>query len=297
MGGLPRILGAAMGLAARRPLAVGLLVSVLALAGGALALRLSPSTAADTLVGRSSASWQATQREHELFGEDAVYVLVKGSVARLVLTSDLERLIGLEGCLGGNPPAGAEVKGGPRGPCARLAATKPAKVVFGPGTFINESVRQIGAQYDATLSGITENAQKAYDAAYRLAIGKGYSKARARKAAGEIRRIAQLQNFRAAAQIALKYGILKAPDVNDPGFVSRLVFQGGKPAGTPKARFAYLFPNAGSALVQVRLKPGLSDAARRDAIAQIRRATQVPDFALRNGGAYVVTGRPSCSPT
>ena len=99
MGGLPRILGAVMGTAARRPVVVGLVVTLLALAGAALALRLSPSTAADTLVGHSSPSWQATQDEHRLFGEDAVYVLVRGPVSKVVLTSDLSRLIGLEGCL------------------------------------------------------------------------------------------------------------------------------------------------------------------------------------------------------
>src|SRR3954451_8877522 len=134
MGRLPRILGAAMGTAARRPLAVGLLVTALALAGAALALRLAPTTASQTLVGTSSASWQATEREHELFGEDAVYVLVRGPVSKLVLTSDLERLIALEGCLGGNVPAEAEPPGGPNGPCAQIADLKPMKVVFGPGT-------------------------------------------------------------------------------------------------------------------------------------------------------------------
>jgi hypothetical protein len=292
MGGLPRILGAVMGTAARRPVVVGLVVTLLALAGAALALRLSPSTAAHTLVGRSSASWQATQDEHRLFGEDAVYVLVRGPVSKVVLTSDLSRLIGLEGCLGGNPPADATIPGGAGGPCGRLAATKPAKVVFGPGTFINESVTQIGAQYDTQLKKITQDAQQAYDAAYKLAIGKGYTKAAARKAAQQIRQLSELQNVRAAAQIALKYGIIKAPNVNDPGFVSQLVFAAGKKPGTPKARFAYLFPNADSSLVQVRLRPDLTDAQRREAIGLIRRATRMRDFQLRNGGRYVVTGAP-----
>jgi hypothetical protein len=292
MGGLPRILGAVMGTAARRPVVVGLIVTLLALAGAALALRLSPSTAADTLVGRSSQSWQATQTEHRLFGEDAVYVLVRGPVSKVVLTSDLSRLIAFEGCLGGNPPAGATIPGGAKGPCGRLAETKPAKVVFGPGTFINESVTQIGAQYDKQLAKIGEDAQKAYDAAYKLALGKGYTKAAARKTALQIRQLSQLQNFRAAAQIALKYGILKAPNVNDPGFVSQLVFATGKKPGTPKARFAYLFPNADSALVQVRLRPDLTDAQRREAIDLVRRATRMPDLQLRNGGRYVVTGAP-----
>ena len=73
---------------------------------------------------------------------------------------------------------------------------------------------------------------------------------------------------------------MKAPQVNDPGFVSQLVFAGGKAAGTPKARFAYLFPNADSSLIQVRLKPGLSDdAQRKDAIAQIRAAVNMQRLA------------------
>jgi hypothetical protein len=289
---LPRILAAAMGTAARRPLAVGLLVTVLALAGAALALRLAPTTASDTLVGRSSESWQATQREHDLFGEDAVYVLVRGTVSKLVLTSDLERLIALEGCLGGNPPAKAKIPGGRDGPCGRLAATKPAKVVFGPGTFINESVRQIGDQYDTQLKKIQGDAQRQHDAAYQLAIAKKYSKARARKVAQQVKDLALTQSLKDAIQLALKYGILKAPQVNDPGFVSQLVFAAGKKAGTPKARFAYLFPNASSALVQVRLKPGLSDAQRKDAIAQVRAATRMAEFRLVTGGQYVVTGAP-----
>jgi uncharacterized protein len=292
MGRLPRILGAAMGTAARRPLAVGLFVTVLALAGAALALGLTPTTATKTLVGTSSASWQATERDHELFGEDAVYVLVSGPVSKVVLTSDLEQLIGLEGCLGGNVPKGATPTGGWEGPCGRLGKTRPAKVVFGPGTFINESVRQIGDQYNKQLSAIKTDAKKQYDAAYKLARGQNYSVARAKKVAAQAEQLAQAQSLSEAMKLALKYGILKAPQVNDPGFVSGLVFAGGQAAGTPKARFAYLWPNKDSSLIQVRLKPGLDDAQREAAIANIRAAVDMKDFALRNGGTFTVTGAP-----
>src|SRR3954454_3458929 len=292
MGRLPRILGAAMGTAARRPLAVGLFVTVLALAGAALALRLAPTTASKTLVGTSSASYQATARDNELFGEDAVYVLVRGAVSKLVLTSDLERLIALEGCLGGNVPAKATPVGGWGSPCGRMGQTKPAKVVFGPGTFINEAVTQIGDQYSRQLSSIQADAQKQYDAAYQLARARKYPVARAKRVAEQARALAQYQALSDAMKLAIKYGILKQPQVNDPGFVSSIVFEGGKAAGTPKSRFAYLFPNANSSLIQVRLKPGLSDGARKDAIAQVRAAVKMPDFALRNGGRYVVTGAP-----
>src|SRR4051812_3309053 len=292
MGRLPRILGGAMGTAARRPLAVGLLVTVLALAGAALALRLAPTTASKTLVGTSSASYQATARDNELFGEDAVYVLVRGPVSKLVLTSDLERLIALEGCLGGNVPSGATPVGGWRSPCGRIGRTKPAKVVFGPGTFLNESVLQIGDQYTKQLASIKAEADQQYQAAYQLARARKYSVARAKKVAAQARELAQYQALANAMKLALKYGILKQPQINDPGFIAQIVFEGGKPAGTPKAKFAYLFPNADSSLIQVRLKPGLSDGERQDAIAQVRRAVGMKDFRLRNGGQYVVTGAP-----
>src|SRR4051812_804968 len=292
MGRLPRILGAAMGTAARRPLAVGLLVTALVLAGAALALRLEPTTAVKSLVGTSSASWQATEREHQLFGEDAVYVLVRGEVAKAVLTSDLQRLVALEGCLGGNVPKGATPPGGWGSPCGKLGKAKPAKVVFGPGTFLNESVLQIGDQYTKQLAQIQATAQQQYDAAYKLARGRGYSVAHAKRVAGQARDLAQYNALAEAMKLALKYGILKQPELNDPGFISSIVFEGGKAAGTPKAKFAYLWPNRDSSLIQVRLKPGLSDNARKDAIAQVRAAVGMPDFALRNGERYVVTGAP-----
>src|SRR4051812_30112850 len=140
---LSGLLRAVMGAAARRPLLVGLAVGLLALAGGILALRLHPSASTDTLVGRGSASFAATERLHQRFGDEAVYVLVREPVTQLVLTSDVDRVLGLEGCISGNLPAGQTPRGGRSGPCAQLARTKPVKVVFGPGTFLNEAVGQI----------------------------------------------------------------------------------------------------------------------------------------------------------
>ena len=48
-----------------------------------------------------------------------------------------------------------------------------------------------------------------------------------------------------------KYGLnlSGAPKVNDPDFVYQLVFDPARGARTPKARFAYLFPSADSALI------------------------------------------------
>ena len=99
--------------AAARPGRVLAGVLVLALLGAGLALwRLSPcGVDAARWSGRARAPGGRPKVVHERFGDDAVYVLVRGDLARLVLTADLNRLLGLEGCLAGNVPAGADGAG------------------------------------------------------------------------------------------------------------------------------------------------------------------------------------------
>ena len=104
-------------------------VGVLAIAGAVLALRLHPNAGTSTLVDSGSPTYQATQRYHERFGDDAVIVLVRGKLTNLVLTGDILRLIGLEGCIAGHPPANVTPRGGAAGPCAQFAKTKPVQVV------------------------------------------------------------------------------------------------------------------------------------------------------------------------
>jgi hypothetical protein len=282
-----------MGLAARRPLAVGLGVGLLALAGGLLALRLQATAATETLVGSDSPSARATDRLHQRFGEEPVYVLVREPVTQLVLTSDLGRVLGLEGCLSGNVPAGRRPPGGGGGPCAALARTRSVRVVFGPGTFLNEAVGRIQDELRARTRQTQAQGDRAARAARALARAQGRSPAEARRLGAEARRLVQARATRDLLVLALHYGLSSAPRLDDPQFVSRVVFDDARGPGVPKARFAYLFPNKDAALVQVRLRPGLGEAARRDAIAQIRRAVAMPQWRLPNGkGSYVVTGAP-----
>src|SRR4051794_6398713 len=125
--------------ATRRPLATVAAVAVLAVAGGLFALSLKPDAGTDTLVGKGSDPAKSTRQLHDRFGDDPVIVLVRAPLTKLVLTPDLERLIGFEGCISGNIPTRVTPPGGHNGPCARLARSKPVKVVYGPGTFVNES--------------------------------------------------------------------------------------------------------------------------------------------------------------
>ena len=96
---------------------------------GVLALGLHPSAATDTFVSRSSGPYRDTQSFYRNFGEEPIEVLVKGELQKLVLSSDLTRLEGLEGCLSGNVPTRAlSQEGGIAGPCGQLARLKTVKV-------------------------------------------------------------------------------------------------------------------------------------------------------------------------
>jgi hydrophobe/amphiphile efflux-3 (HAE3) family protein len=290
---LSGLLRAVMGAAARRPLLVGLAVGLLALAGGVLALRLQPTAATDTLVGRGSASFAATERLHQRFGDEAVYVLVREPVTQLTLTSDILRVQGLEGCISGNAPKGAVPPGGKDGPCAQLAASKPAKVVFGPGTFLNEAIGQIQDQFKAESTARAAQAKRAAVAARALARAQHKSPEQVRRYGEQAKQLVEAEFAKNVIALALKYGIRSAPQLNDPAFVSKIVFDDTKGPGVPKGRFAYIFPNKSSALVQVRFRSDLSESARDRAIGLVRRAVAMPEWKLPNGkGTYVVTGAP-----
>src|SRR3954452_15299796 len=153
----------------RRPARVLAIVAVLAAAGSALALRREPTAATATLVGRGADTYKATERYREKFGDHSVIVLVRGELSNLLLTSNLGRLIGLEGCLSGNKPADQQAPGGAGSPWGRLATLKPVKVVYGPGTFANASAGEINDQIQTQMRAKSAQADKAATAARRIA--------------------------------------------------------------------------------------------------------------------------------
>ncbi|MEA2242710.1 MAG: uncharacterized protein QOD24_2266, partial [Solirubrobacteraceae bacterium] len=292
-----RPLHRAAALASRRPALVLALTAVLALAGVVLALRLQPDAGIDTLVGKQTASYGATASYRARFGDDPIIVLVRGDLTKLLLTQDLERLIGLEGCISGNAPAAVAPAGGADGPCARLRRTRLVKVVFGPGTFINEATRQLGAGFARRLADLQQRSDAAARAARQEARRRGLGAAATGRAA-RAARTAVAAGFQAEViELAVRYGLRSVPRLDDPNFISTLVFDPTKPAGTPKRKFAYLFPAQGdgrgrTALVQVRLKAGLSEAQRTRAVELIRAAVAMPEWKPRNGATYTVTGAP-----
>jgi uncharacterized protein len=292
---LERLLARVAGAAARRPWSVIGGAVALALGAAVLALGLRPSAAADTFVGKSSSTYTATQRFYQSFGEEPVQVLVQGSVQQLVLTSDLPRLAGLEGCLSGNVPAKAFAQeGGVNGPCAQLARAHTVKVVLGPGTFINEAAERIDAQLSSQNAQAEHAARQAEVVVRGAALSKGLSAAEAQKFGSQASRITLTRYAEEVLSLGLHYGLNSLPSVSEPGFVSALVFSDSAPrSGTPKQRFAYLFPGREMALVSVRMRAGLSEAQRNRTLALIRAATAMPQWQLQHGERYLVTGEPA----
>ncbi|MFL5873197.1 MAG: MMPL family transporter [Solirubrobacterales bacterium] len=241
--------------------------AALAIVAALGATRLPTDAGVDTLVDSDSPTAEATQRVREEFGEEPVVVLVKGELPELVLGDDLFRLLRLEGCLSGKVPKGADAI---PGPCTELAEMEAVEFLTGPGTFLNESVVQI----DNQLRRLAEHVPAERFREYILAV-------------------------------ATRYGITSVPSITNEDFVATVIFDLSRPRGTPKARLSYLFPNAKSAQIVIRLRPDLSEAERHRAIGLIEAAVEdttprrqckedgqpAPCFELEHG-SYIVSGAP-----
>lgn len=262
-----RWFGRAAASAARHARVVLAVALAVALAAAVAATQIPTRAGLDTLVDSGGPTYRATQQVRRDFGEEPVVVLVKGELPNLILTDNLFKLLRLEGCLSGKVPKGAKPI---PGPCAELAEMEPVEFLSGPATFLNEAVVQIDRQLERLAHHVSP------------------------------------QQFRAfLLDVATKYGITTAPSITNEEFVATVVFDLSRPRGTPKARLAYIFPNARSAQIVIRLKPGLSEAERHRAIGLIEAAVSetaprkacavkgkaAPCFELSDG-SYVVSGAP-----
>ena len=145
-------------------------------------------------------------------------------------------------------------------------------MVYGPGTFVNTAVGQIGDQFAKEQRRAQLQGQQAAQAARRLSKRRGDPPAEQERLAKAAADAVNAKFIADTLRLALRYGLSGVPRINDTSFVSALVFDrtAGEP-GVPKSRFAYLFPSKNAALIQIRLRPGLSDAEQARAIDLIRR--------------------------
>src|SRR5688500_13547871 len=139
----------------------------------------------------------------------------------MVLTGNLAKLLSLEGCLSGNVPGGrvfGENEPAP-GACAELAREKPAQVVYGPATFINQTaIRAEELLSQQSQAAIQRARATARDVAEQT-LKEGGTAAEAQQAAvaaqEEVMRGFQDQLF----SLATRYGLSGVPRIDDPAYV------------------------------------------------------------------------------
>jgi hypothetical protein len=293
---------------------------MLALAGAGIALTLTPSTALNTFVSSSSSDYGATQAMYRQFGSDPVVVLLRGSLTRLLRQPEMRTLSRLEACLGGQqlrldtglaayvPVAASRARpeGGAASSCGQLMRTRAAKVVYGPATFLNHAVAAVNTEVGSVTVDAVATIRAAEAEARTLAQAHKLDRAQtsaAVQAAGELALARELADAEgagsggkaaktAAGSGSATQGLLAGiPSIADPAFLRQIVFGSASAAGGPAARFAYLFPSADASIIQVRLRAGLSEHQRQQAIGWIRRAVGSPSFHIA-GVTYMVTGEP-----
>ncbi len=303
---MAKTLGRLAGVAASKPAVTLGIVLALALGGGVLALRLKPNTNSDTFVSRSSPTFQASLDDNKHFGGDPVVILIREPLTDLVETKDLATVSQLEACLAGQvvvanqqlqaftpaPAGSATPYGGWGSPCGKLMKARPAQVVYGPGTFLNRAVAAVNTEISQITSAAQQTVQTAKTSAYKLALARHMSKKQATTLENAAGSIAQEQETTNLLQMYLNSGISGQPTIDDPQFIPEIVFDQTRGVNQPKSRFAYLFPTADSALIQVRLKASLSSAQQAQAIKWIQEAVRMPMFRSAYHGTYTVSGVP-----
>ena len=223
-------------------------------------------------------------------------MLIDERVANLVLTADLGRTIRLEGCLGGNVPSGARPYGGARSPCAGLARLKPVELVYGPGTFLNESSRSCAVT--AVLhgaDGLVEERAGAVDELDRSRAARACARtARAAVRAGARRDVAAEAALEAdrAAEVGGQHEVGDAlVDQHDDGVVAEAAVQLVGRSNASEERLASVSaPVLGSSRSASSPPPSASSATAsstgsgRAAAARATRSSPSRTLMSRRGG-------------
>lgn len=275
----------------KKPPIVIAIAGLLAVGAALLALSLTPDTGVESITGTKSETYKSTQVWAKNFGGDPIVVVAKGKVAEMALGSDLGVMLGLEGCLSGKIPKTA-LAAQPK-VCKEIAKLKPAVAVYGPGTFVNTAVISIQDTITKLSKQALKQGKEAGEAAAEVArrSGKGErAQEKARKAADDATRL-QLLTYALKLGTQYNLGPGSQPSLNNPEFIARLIFDPINGSDEPKGRWSYIFPSKDAAIIQVRLRPGLSSEQRAEAVDLVKRATADNKYALSKG-QYFVTGAP-----
>ncbi len=234
----------------RRTLGVALAALLLS-AVAATQLASTPST--ELLAGQDTRIAQAGRALNQQFGQDPIVVVVRGDLQQTLAVQQLTALLTLEG---------------------RLAGIDGVKSVYGPGTFINQTVVQAGRIVERELGATAKKARAAAEAARTAARERGASKAEADRIASDAFQEEAGGRGSELSDLMVRFGSVGLPSLSNRGFVNQLVFGAGT---QPKRRFQWLFPDAEHAVVLVRPKAGISGPAMLALGERVKRLARNAD--------------------
>ena len=266
-GALGDFFGRVAALAARRAwpvLITGILLAATAVAVIAITgMKVQPVD--DAIFDRDSPAFVDTAEADKAFGTDPVVILVKGDLIESLKAGNIKHLNVLEQCLAGDISRG---RGKLFKICDRLSVIDPVQVSAGPATFLTRAVAGITAVYREQVNRVD-------------ALPEDSTRAQR----------GQQELLSLAAEIVAKYGLTSLPSLDDPTFINKVVYGDGKIKQGPKPKLSYLFPNAETAQIVLRLRSDLSDDERAETIDLVKQATEDPSTRL-SGATYVVSGSP-----
>ena len=217
--------------------------------------RLEFDTSVATFLNDSDPARQAYSLDEREFGSDPITVVVRGDEPWLT-TERMPRIIGLEG---------------------QLAALPGVRVVYGPGTILN----QLAGSAQNFLSNISFKRQAVAAQAERQARtdgGNDQDVARAKK--------------EAVRAFDLRYGVLLTqalpaglPTLSNQAFIDAVAFEGDEPR--PTLRF--VVPDRNTIALIVRPEAGLTQGQITELVQTIRSTVGAADF---TSDAPLVSGSP-----
>lgn len=243
-------------------LGVALMIGAVALSA---ASRLEPTPSTGLLANPDGTRGVATQRLDRAFGGEFITVVAKGPPSAMLDPGNLAEMVGLEG---------------------RIAELDGVRAVFGPGTFLNQTVIQIERAVAQQVRTFTKRSALAGRSAERRARRAGASPAEAEAAAAAARRRVAAEGQRTVAELLVRYGFIGLPSLANRTFINAIVLGTGT---QPKQRLRWLFPDLEHALITVRPRDGLSDERLLALGARLRELAQ--DAPLP-GITFTVAGTP-----
>ena len=256
------------------------------------AARAAPGAehAADTLVGKAART--ATRRPQRYTSASATTPSTsssRGDLTKLVLTADLGRLLGLEGCVSGNVPAGARRAAARDGPCGRLARDQAGQGRVRPGD-VHQRVGPPAARRSSSSRTATRAARAdARREGGRAARAQARAQPAPRPSSSARRRASSSTPSSRATSCSSRCATACAaePRLDDPDFVSTARLRRRRSRRARRRRASPTCSRTSSRRsIQVRLQAGaVARTSASDAIdADPRARWRCRDWRLENGG-------------